>query len=1079
LLLLKATGVDLVSSRDRGSDVRLEFEGTQSKNAIEGVDRLQSESHYLTGNDPSMWHTGVATYAAVRYRNVYPGIDVVFYGNDRRLEYDFVVRPGADPSVIDLSIDSEDIRLSESGDLIATAGHDATVKLHAPEVYQDSAGVRKPIRSRFVVQGQHVRLWVDEFDRRQPLIIDPVIDFSTFLGRSGSESAKGMAIDAVGNIYVVGSSEEFADVFIMKLSNDGQTILFSTTIGGANDDVGNAIAVDTAGNIYVTGQTTSSDFPVVNAVEAAPVSGPNQAAVSMGFILKIDSTGSRILYSTYFNGIGTAIAVDAAGNAYITGSWSSVQGYLPVPNTLFPPGEFSDAFAAKLGATGNVIYATYLGGSRYDAGNAIATDSAGNAYVAGYTNSTDFPVTVGAFEGQWNVPYPCLDTGGRLICLDGFLTKINPTGTALTFSTYLGAAGESNVASVAVDAAFNIYLAGSIGTKINSGGAIGPLEGSNGGFVAKFKPDGSGPVYFTQTVGGPTSLALDAAGGVIIGGGAPITGLPLVNAVQPGWASNFIARLAPDGSSFTYSSYVGSDLSQLTGVAAGSDGSIYAVGTIQYQRPDFFTYRALRPFLLGVHDAFLVKISPSGSETIFQTMPQGSTTWTSSSGATSPNIGFAELSPSSGTSPATGVAIFDSRVNGVLVNEAGVPASAPIKTGRIDVQVGGGVTTGIAMANPTNAQVVISFNFTDALGNDFSQGQWTIPAHGQIANYLDSMLANTTRDPRTFTFTANVPVAVMALRGYVNERSEFLTSTLPVADPSSIITASTRIPQFADGGGWTTQIILINPAESPLSGTIVFFGHGDTNSPAAPVSIPVSGTAAALDYAYNIPPHSSVRFQTLGQSAATQTGSVQIMPSGGSITPVGEALFSFKDHGTTVSLAGVPSEKPSTGFRIYADVSGVWGQPSSTQTGIAITNGSATQPINVQLVLYSSVGAVQENATIVLPANGQRALFLREIPNWNQVRPGVLRIYTEAATGITVIGLRGRYNERGDFLMATLPALDETLPPPTGPIIFPHIVTGGGYTTQLAIFSANPTQMSFGQVLGFNQTGAPMQMNGQ
>src|SRR5216110_1557886 len=442
-----------------GTALRISFAGANPRPRVTGLEELPGKANYFIGNDPAKWRTNVPTYAKVRYTDLYPRIDLLYYGNQRQLEYDLVVHPGADPTRIVLDIQGADrLQVDAQGDLVlqTTVG---PIRQRKPVIYQEIDGVRKDIPGGYVLKGEHqVGYKVAAYDASQPLVIDPILSYSTYLGSSDEEGETRIAVDAAGNAYVAGEtvSSNFpttagafqttfgggvfsaGDAFVTKLNPTGSALVYSTYLGGSSSDAGYGIAVDAAGNAYVTGGTGSTDFPTtIGAFQTTKGGGFRDA-----FVTKLNPTGSALVYSTYLGGsgddYGEGIKLDAAGNAYVTGGTGS---------TVFPTtaGAFqrtfgapvcdgctSNAFVTKLDPTGSaLVYATYLGGSGRDGGWGIAVDTLGNAYVTGSTtSSTNFPTTTGAFQTTY---------GGGFG--EAFVTKLNPTGSALVYSTYLGGSG--------------------------------------------------------------------------------------------------------------------------------------------------------------------------------------------------------------------------------------------------------------------------------------------------------------------------------------------------------------------------------------------------------------------------------------------------------------------------------------------------------------------------------------------------------------------------------------------------------------------------------------------------------------
>jgi Beta-propeller repeat len=487
--------------RTNGAVLRMRLVGANPNAPVKGVDGLPVKSNYFIGNDPKKWRTNVANYARVAYEGVYPGVDLVYYSNQGQLEYDFVVAPGADPRVIRLDVGAvgepprahghAPLRIAVNGDLVVKIDG-GEVRLHQPVVYQPSRTPkpesRTPIQGRYrLTKRSEISFEVGSYDRTKPLVIDPALSYSTYLGGSGGESGQGIAVDSAGNAYVTGGTEStdfptvnplqptldgYGDAFVIKLNATGSALVYSTYLGGSSGESGQGIAVDSAGNAYVSGVTESTDFPTTPGAFQTTCGGGCAVGSQHAFVTKLNVAGSALVYSTYLGGTGfegaSSIALDASGNAYVTGGTSSND--FPITPGAFQTecggGSCYDGFVTKLNASGSaLLYSTYLGGSGNDYGHGIAVDSAGNAYVTGATQSTDFP-TMSPLQAS-------LDGGGS-----AFVTKINPTGSALVYSTYLGGSGAANGSGIAVDSAGNAYVTGGAGSGFP---LMNPLQASNGG----------------------------------------------------------------------------------------------------------------------------------------------------------------------------------------------------------------------------------------------------------------------------------------------------------------------------------------------------------------------------------------------------------------------------------------------------------------------------------------------------------------------------------------------------------------------------------------------------------------------
>jgi hypothetical protein len=434
-------------------------------------------------------------------------------------------------------------------------------------------------------------------------------------------------------------------------------------------------------------------------------------------------------------------------------------------------------------------------------------------------------------------------------------------------------------------------------------------------------------------------------------------------------------------------------------------------------------------------------------------------------------IGYATLQPSAGMTAPSGVAIFGATENGVLVSEAGVPATGLILSGRIYAETGGGVRTGLAMANPNNQDAVVSFSLMGPNGI-LGSGTTILAANGQIARFTTESPFNLGSGSGTLTFNSSVPISVIALRGLVNERSEFLMTTLPVTDLNATPgTAALIFPEFADGDGWTTQIVLVNPTNSVLAGSVKFL-----DAVGQPVAVSIGGQSNSI-FNYSIPGGSTQKLQTSGIRSSTMTGSVRVEPSGNTASPSGLTIFSRRDNGITVSETGVSAAPSGNAFRLYAEVKGQPGAAGSIQTGVAMVNNSGS-PAAVTFELYNLDGSFSGmTGTWNLPANGQDARFLNEISGFSALPAsfqGILRVSSRAP--VSVLGLRGRYNERREFLSTTTPPSNEASPPSTSPLHFPEIADSQGYTTQFILFSGQANQSTSGTLQMTSPVGAPLNL---
>jgi len=555
-----------VAAAKAGGVLRMKLRNTNPAVKVTGMDALAGTSNYFIGNDPAKWRTNVPTYAKVKYEGIYSGIDLIYYGNQRQLEYDFIVGPGADPHRIAFDVrGAKRIRRDEHGDLVLKVG-EGEIRWHKPLVYQEKDGVRQDIAARYAITDTgRVGFMLAKYDASSPLYIDPLI-YSTYLGGSGFDFGLGIAVDRSGNAYVMGStsSRNFptmdplqatygggdSDAFVTKINSKGSALVYSTYLGGSGNDTNpinaglywGGIAVDSMGNAYVTGGTDSIDFPVTPDAFQTTCGG---TCYSNAFVTKINPKGSALVYSTYLGGshfdLGFGIAVDSAGNAYVTGDANA--GFPTTPGAFQTTG--SGAFVTKINPKGSaLVYSTYLGGSLGGSGGyGIAVDRSGNAYVVGATNSTDFPTM-----------HPLQRTcDGCPTYNDAFVAKFNATGSALVYSTYLGGSNSNIGSGIAVDRWGNAYVTGF--TDSTDFPTMNPLQATFGGdqdiFVAEINPTGSALVYSTYLGGSKSDIgsgiAVDSSGNAYVTGYTASPNFPTMNPLQPalgGLANAFVAKIA-------------------------------------------------------------------------------------------------------------------------------------------------------------------------------------------------------------------------------------------------------------------------------------------------------------------------------------------------------------------------------------------------------------------------------------------------------------------------------------------------------------------------------------------------------
>jgi hypothetical protein len=622
--------------------LRLDLVGANPGASVKGLEELPGKSNYFIGNDPKKWRTNVPTFAKVKYENIYPGVDLVYYGNpsaDGGLEYDFVVAPGADPGRITLRVGAHrdaPLRIAPDGDLVVQA-EGGEVRFQKPIVYQPMTDDPKPqAPNRKLLEGRYVLLAdnqvgfeVPSYDKAKPLTIDPVLKYSTYLGGGGEAGASSVsvAVDAFGNAYVASgtSSTTFpvtagafqttfggptppvecsggyicGDAVVAKINPTGSTLIYSTYLGGSGDDYAYGLAIDSAGNAYVSGVTNSPNFPTTaGAYQTGPQGGYDM------FVTKLNPTGSALVYSTYLGGeydeYVQALSIDSSGDAYVAGGSSSPNfpttsgAYNPTFSptkaaamacgTIAAPEPCPYAAVAELNPTGTgLIYSTFLGGSGDDSAGGLAVDPSGAAYVTGWTSSLDFPVTASAFQSSLSA-VPCGAPGPTWQCPNAFFTKLSPGGSALVYSTYLGGTGNEYPFSAALDPWNNAYIVG--------------LTSSNN---------------FPTTAGAfqTTHLGPSIAPGCF---------------VWTGCSHAFVSKINPANfgpASLVYSTYLSGSLTDWgDGITVDSSGHAFVVGATT--SPDFPTLYPIQAANAGGEDAYLTELNAAGSGLIFSTYLGGS-----------------------------------------------------------------------------------------------------------------------------------------------------------------------------------------------------------------------------------------------------------------------------------------------------------------------------------------------------------------------------------------------------------------------------------------------------------------------
>lgn len=665
--------------RDSAGVLRLKLVGVALDAKVAGLDQLPGKSNYFVGNNPKKWRTNVPNYARVKYQNVYPGIDLVYYGNHGELEYDWVLAPGADLKAITFSVEAgsslhkddhsaKPLQINGNGDLIVKTD-DGEVCFRKPVVYQpstspkpfvSSSGFSNPtskVQNRTYLSGHYVLIAdnqigfeVTSYDKSLPLIVDPVLSYSTYVGGSALQFGSAIAVDASGNAYVTGTTESAdfptmnpiqakcggalcGNAFIAKLNAAGNALVYSTYLGGSGGDRAYGIAVDSSGNAYVMGGTDSTDFPTMNPFQAKNAGG------SDAFVTKLNATGSGLVYSTYLGGSGNesqpgfiatalinqgGIAVDSSGSAYVAGYTDSTDFPTANPFHAANAGGF-DGFVVKFNPAGNgLVYSTYLGGSSNDSIGGIAVDSAGNAYVAGSTSSTNFP-TAAPFQGT-----------NKGTSSTAFVTKFDAAGSALVYSTYLGGSCTDLGGPIAVDSSGNAYLTGRTCSTdfptVNPFQAAYPSSSTSVAFVTKLNAAGSALAFSTYLGGNfdegqGNGITVDSSGSAYVGGQTLSSGFPTLNPIQGavdigGCCVGFVTEFNATGNGLVNSTFVGGSNINTTwaaGIAVDASGNAYVTGGTTAN--DFPTLNAFQSTCVNAGvtcdtNVFVSKISPANAAAV-------------------------------------------------------------------------------------------------------------------------------------------------------------------------------------------------------------------------------------------------------------------------------------------------------------------------------------------------------------------------------------------------------------------------------------------------------------------------------
>ncbi len=938
------------AAKQQGPDevaLALQFVGGDPKVELKGSERAAGVINDLRGSDPLQWHTQIPQFRDVVYTDLWPNIDLRLRDQSGVLKYEFHVRPGASPSDIGLAYGgAQGLALSDDGGLqVSTAL--GVLEDSPPISYQNIGGVRTPVTSRYVLadSAAHDGRFSFEVGSYQPdreLVIDPGVQYTTFLGGSSAETGEGIAVNSAGNAFVAGttqspnfpttsgafrrtgSAQNFADVFVTKLNTSGSGLVYSTFVGGSDMEFGHALAIDASGNAYVTGTTKSSNFPTTGSAFDRtlniPANCPRCATDNTdGFVFKLNSTGSGLSYSTYLGGTDIdsprGIAVDGSGNAYVTGETSSRD--FPTTAGAFSrthQGEY-DMFVTKLNPAGSALtYSTFLGGTLVDDGQRVAVDSGGNAYAMGFSRSPDFPTTPGAFDGTPNGLF------------DVTLTKLNPTGSGLVYSTYVGGSDFDGGGGLTVDSAGSAYLAGSTPSVDwpTTPGAYDTTNNNGDAYVTKLNPAGSALVYSTFLGGSDydnfSGIVLDTAGNAWLTGGSSSADFPVTpgapDTTLNGAGDVTIAELNSTGSSLLFATFLGG--SQGDGaydIARDPSGNIYVTG---------LTYSQNFPATVGAFDRVW-----NGDLSIF---------W------------------------------GDAFVTKIDINAGGsTPPATP------------GVPVAPTLVSPSNASSVpqpITFDWNDVpeavsytIQIDDSSGFTAPLVRDQSVTssiYATSDLATTTHFWRVRgANSAGVPGAWSSVRSFTPETPPppASLSTLDI-NPSSVeggtSAAGTVVMTVAATNGAVVSLSSSNPSVASVPATTTVAPNGFTGTFTVTTSAVASNTSVTITASYNGDTRTAPLTVTPA-GAGVSLQSVTVSPSsvtGGSNTSAFVSLSGgAPPGGATVALS---SSNPSV-VSIPASVTVAEG---TTARGFTVTTTNVATTTTVTITAAYNGTSVTATATV-------------------------------------------------------------------------------------------------------------------
>ncbi|MEE8574589.1 MAG: SBBP repeat-containing protein, partial [Thermodesulfobacteriota bacterium] len=967
---------------------------SNKKAKIIGEEKQAGKVNYFVGSDKSKWRSNVPTFAAVLYEEVYKGIDVRFYGKGRLLEYDVIVKPGADPNLVKFVYDGiKGLRLSEEGEL-QIGLKEALLVQKKPFIYQNIDGKKVEVEGKFIIEDDTTYGFkVASYDKTKELVIDPTLDYSTYLGGAGNPNyGRDIAVDSLGNAYVIGYTKAVAfpttasayqgsnaggvDVFVTKMNAAGSALVYSTYLGGSSTEYGFSIAVDSSGAAYVTGHTYSANFPTASAIDGT-LSGTFDA-----FVTKLNAAGSALEYSTFLGGTGgegaKSIAVDSSGNAYVTGDTSSTN--FPTVLPIYPNLDTGwDAYVTKINAAGSaLIYSTYLGGNGSDTGWGIAVDSSGAAYVAGLTSSSDFP-TVSAIYGD--------NTG-----TDAFVTKINAGGSALTYSTYLGGSLTDYANGIAIDSSGASYVVGMTSSSdFPTVSAIyGTKSTSYDTFVAKIDSAGSALIYSTYLGGNGDdrgyAIDIDSSGAAYVMGQTSSTNYPTVSAYQGTYGGGswdvFVSRIDSAGSALTYSTFLGgSGIDDGRSIAVDSSGAAYITGDTGSS--GFPTVSAYDGTNSG-YDAFIAKISLPFIDTTSLSFGIKDTAYAGYV-MTSGGDGSYTFSISSGTLP-VGLGLNTS--TGLI---SGTPTVLGAAVFTIQVVDGNGDTDDQGYSITVYNSTVL--DYSTYLGGTDNETALSIAVDSSGAVYLTGDVMSTNFPTvnalygtyaggmsDAFLVKLNSAGTALVYSTYFGGSDDDAGQEIAVDGAgAAYVTGSTMSTDFPTvsaiygsygGGSWDAFVIKINAAGSVLTYSTYLGGTGEDRGRDIAVDQMGAAYVTGNTYSTDFPTASAIDSTCGGCGASTDVFVTKVNAEGSALTYstfLGGANFDY-GMGIAVDQVGSAYVTGQTDSTDFPTVSAIYGSNSGSDDAFVLKIDTAGSALDYSTYLGGTVA--DQGTAIAVDSSG-------------------------------------------------------------------------------------------------------------